>query len=448
MDRTVEKKILNHVQICTEPICGLEHLQGSHNDDIWSACRLSSKCPHSSVIARILKCIRPDLLNDSFAYDHIQGTVSIRGMPQGSVEIVKSFANRATTCYISALGLDHSGHNNILSYVLINIKSTANQKMHRAGVTAEQSIKQKQQNEDRNKLAEQNIKLKAALTGALSGGLNLDANNLNLGGGGSNLGGQQQQSHSQSSNGPISPFTGNRNGQIMGQSGLNIGQNSSLQLLNQSLNQNETNINQNQNDHNDSTVSTNNNQIDFSQLGHLQSLLSAIQNPNQNNNNNISNLSNISNNSPRPANNILSNFSQSLSNDQSKHNQNQSNQNNQNNQNNNANNTLANLLNNCNTDSLNIITTQNSNQNISLNNSNNVSINSPPSLQNNNNTIAPDVVTESPNTNIYTNKDESCQAIMPKCVKNENGENSRQSSVSENVGVGEGKREVEVGMDE
>ena len=123
MDRTVESKIMTHCQNCRDETgCGLFHLVNNHNDEIWSACRLSSKSPHSSVIARILKCIKRQDLEDEYAYDHIQGIVSIRGMPTTSVNKVKLVAAKATSCYIEALQLNRNYEQIILSHVLINIK--------------------------------------------------------------------------------------------------------------------------------------------------------------------------------------------------------------------------------------------------------------------------------------------------------------------------------------
>lgn len=124
MERVVQRKIEDHIRNCSEGLnCGLHHLINNQNDDIWSACRLSSKSPHSSVIARILKCIKKEMLNDEYAFEHIQGSVSIRGMPTASVNKVKEVAARATRCYIQALGINPDIENVILSHVLINIKA-------------------------------------------------------------------------------------------------------------------------------------------------------------------------------------------------------------------------------------------------------------------------------------------------------------------------------------
>merc|ERR1711964_305808 len=97
MDRVVARKILAHIRDCGVIDCGLRHVESIHHDEnLWSACRLSRKTAHSSVIYRILRYIDQSRIDDDYAYDHIQGNVSIRGMPTFSVDKVRKIVFRVT----------------------------------------------------------------------------------------------------------------------------------------------------------------------------------------------------------------------------------------------------------------------------------------------------------------------------------------------------------------
>lgn len=133
LDHTVSKKICAHIDNCDED-CSLKHVKKYHNDDnLWAACRLSKKTAHSSVIYRILRYLKKEEIEDHIVFDHIHGHISVRGMPMSSQDRMKELAFATTKCYCKALSMPEDYENLLCSYVLIAIKQTANQRIHRAG---------------------------------------------------------------------------------------------------------------------------------------------------------------------------------------------------------------------------------------------------------------------------------------------------------------------------